>query len=106
MTPPLPSSPETSVRGMSRGKMMQSANSGIATAQDLLKSSEPSQEEVAEMRERLQELSPELQTIAMLRFEGYTYKEIAARLGCSEQTVLRKIKIIKSRWRRLLDSEP
>lgn len=40
-------------------------------------------------------------SIAVWKFEGYTDREIAAKLGCVERTVLRKVKRIRDKWKRL-----
>ena len=40
-----------------------------------------------------------LRRIAAWKLEGYSNDEIAARLGCGQRTVERKIGVIRSRWR-------
>jgi DNA-directed RNA polymerase specialized sigma24 family protein len=47
---------------------------------------------------RLEGLDDVLRRIALLRLEGYTNGEIAARLGCAERTVIRKVEVIRRRW--------
>ena len=64
---------------------------------------EPSPEfaaEVADEYRRLLQLlgDPELETVAVLRTEGYTVAEIAARLGYVTRTVERKLQLIRSIW--------
>jgi DNA-directed RNA polymerase specialized sigma24 family protein len=65
--------------------------------------SEPTPQLAAEMAEqfhRLLELlqDEELRSIALLKMEGYTNDEIAARLDCVRSTVQRKLNLIRSRW--------
>jgi RNA polymerase sigma factor (sigma-70 family) len=40
----------------------------------------------------------QLQTIAVMRMEGYTNEEIAAELGCVTRTVERRLRIIRKAW--------
>jgi RNA polymerase sigma factor (sigma-70 family) len=40
----------------------------------------------------------DLRTIALLRVEGYTNEEIAGRLGCTRQTVQRRLRLIRQIW--------
>ena len=37
--------------------------------------------------------------MALLRMEGYTVDEIAARLGCVARTVKRKLQLIRDIWK-------
>jgi DNA-directed RNA polymerase specialized sigma24 family protein len=55
---------------------------------------------LAEQFERLLALLPDedLRHLARLRLEEYTNAEIAARLGCSERTVERKLALIRGFW--------
>jgi DNA-directed RNA polymerase specialized sigma24 family protein len=56
---------------------------------------------VAENCERLlEQLEPAEQQIALLRLEGYTNAEIAARLGCALRTVERRLELIRRIWDR------
>jgi DNA-directed RNA polymerase specialized sigma24 family protein len=48
--------------------------------------------------ERLRLKDELLATIALLKFEGYTNEEIAARLGCSCRRVARKLELIRKTW--------
>ena len=64
---------------------------------------EPTPQLAAEMAEqcyRLLELlqDEDLRSIALLKMEGYTNDEIAARLDCVRSTVQRKLNLIRSRW--------
>jgi RNA polymerase sigma factor (sigma-70 family) len=56
--------------------------------------------EVAEQFQRLLALLPdeEVRSVALWKFEGYTNQEIAARLGCADATVERRLKLIRSLW--------
>ena len=40
----------------------------------------------------------ELRAVALLRMEGYTVGEIAARLKCRPRSVRRKLQLIRSIW--------
>jgi RNA polymerase sigma factor (sigma-70 family) len=59
-----------------------------------------------EFERRLDALSNDLQrSVALLKLEGYTNDEIAAKLGCSIRTVERKLEYIRDLWEReLVDS--
>jgi DNA-directed RNA polymerase specialized sigma24 family protein len=64
---------------------------------------EPSPELAAEMADecrRLLDLLPDatLRTVALWKMEGFTNGEIAARLGCVEKTVERKLRTIRDVW--------
>jgi DNA-directed RNA polymerase specialized sigma24 family protein len=68
-------------------------------------SREPTPDEaflMGETYQRLLEALPnkELRTVAVLRMEGCTNKEIAARLGVVERTVKRRLEIIRDIWRK------
>jgi RNA polymerase sigma factor (sigma-70 family) len=70
-------------------------------------SEEPPPELVVEMTEQYRLLfasleSPELQSIAQWKLEGYTNGEIAHRLGCVERTVERKLHRIRLLWEKEL----
>ncbi len=56
--------------------------------------------QVAEEYRRLLEVlgDEELRAVARWRMEGYTNAEIAARLGCAEPTVERRLRVIRSIW--------
>ena len=51
-----------------------------------------------EFEGRLQALSEPLQQIALWKLDGCTHEEIAAKLGCSKRTVIRKIDEIRLVW--------
>ena len=51
------------------------------------------------LERRLEALAdPELRQIALWRLEGYTNREIAARLDCTERAVERRMERIRSKW--------
>ena len=41
---------------------------------------------------------PQLRQIALWRLEGYTNREIADRLDCTERSVERRLERIRSKW--------
>jgi RNA polymerase sigma factor (sigma-70 family) len=66
----------------------------------------PPPEQAAQFTEELarlfRALPEDLQAVAKLKMEGYTNQEIAQRLGCSERTVERRIRMIRAHWRKEL----
>ena len=40
----------------------------------------------------------QLRAIVLLRMEGYTDDDIAARLGCARRTVQRRLRLIRQLW--------
>jgi RNA polymerase sigma factor (sigma-70 family) len=66
-------------------------------------SREPTPEFAAEMTDECERLlrsldDDYLRAVALLRMEGYSVEEIAARLGCVARTVKRKLKYIRDIW--------
>jgi DNA-directed RNA polymerase specialized sigma24 family protein len=64
---------------------------------------EPTPELAAQMAEEYQRLlgrlgDESLRSVAQWKMEGWTNREIAARLGCVENTVERKLRSIRSLW--------
>ncbi len=64
---------------------------------------EPSPDVVADVTEQVRWLlgkltDPQLRSIAVWKMEGYTSREIAAKLGCVTGTVERKLRLIRSTW--------
>ena len=49
-------------------------------------------------RERLTSLRSDLRQVAIWKMEGYSNKEIAGLLGCVEESVRRKVILIRSQW--------
>jgi RNA polymerase sigma factor (sigma-70 family) len=65
--------------------------------------SSPSPAEAAVLNEALERRldaleSPELRQIALYRLEGFSNREISDRLECTERSVERKLKRIRSKW--------
>ena len=66
-------------------------------------SKEPTPEFAAQVAEECQRLlddlgDAELRQLALWKMEGYTNAEIATKLGRSEPTIERKLRLIRSRW--------
>lgn len=64
---------------------------------------EPSPDLVAELAEECRRLMDRLgdatlQSLALLKMEGYTNSELAARLGCGLRTIERKLRLIRQIW--------
>ena len=53
---------------------------------------------IDECRRLMELLTPELRAIAVLKFEGYTNREIAAQQTCSIATVERRLGLIREIW--------
>jgi DNA-directed RNA polymerase specialized sigma24 family protein len=65
---------------------------------------EPTPELAAQVAEEFRRLlaqlpGEELRSVAVWKMEGYTNTEIAARLGCAEATVERRLNLIRSVWK-------
>jgi DNA-directed RNA polymerase specialized sigma24 family protein len=76
---------------------------GEAAALDCIIGREPSPEFAAQVAEECGRLlhmlgDERLRRIARWRMEGHTNREIAAKLGCLERTVERKMARIRDRW--------
>jgi RNA polymerase sigma factor (sigma-70 family) len=74
-----------------------------SSALEQIISREPTPEfaaQVAEEYERLLNMldDDQLREIAILRMEGYTMEEIAAKVGCVARTVRRRLGVIRKRW--------
>ena len=72
-------------------------------ALELMDASAPSPTEAAVLSEALERrlsslADPELRQIALARLEGFTNREIADRLDCTERSVERKLERIRSKW--------
>jgi RNA polymerase sigma factor (sigma-70 family) len=66
-------------------------------------SREPTPEFAAEVAEQYQRLlamldDAELRALAVCKMEGYTNKEIAAKLGCAPRTIERRLQLIRRLW--------
>ncbi len=85
------------------GGRVQSLQDLEALGADQILDREPSPELAAQMTEECQRLlanldNETLQAVALWKMEGYTNIEIAAKLGCVEQTVERKLRAIRQVW--------
>jgi DNA-directed RNA polymerase specialized sigma24 family protein len=70
---------------------------------DLVLGREPAPEFAAEMIDECRRLldllpDPTLRSVALWKMEGYTNVEIAAKLGCIDKTVERKVRAIRDIW--------
>jgi DNA-directed RNA polymerase specialized sigma24 family protein len=68
-------------------------------------SPDPTPEFAAAMAETWRRLigllrDPELEQVALLKMDGYSLEEIAARLGCVPRTVRRRLQLIRHIWER------
>jgi DNA-directed RNA polymerase specialized sigma24 family protein len=63
--------------------------------------------EVAEECERLLAVlgDPELRQVALLRMDGYSVEEVAAKVGCAPRSVKRKLNLIRGIWEREANHE-
>jgi DNA-directed RNA polymerase specialized sigma24 family protein len=66
---------------------------------------EPTPEFAAQLAEECRRLlgglaDDELRSVALWKMEGYTNEQIAAKLGCVPRTIERKLRVIRSRWKR------
>ena len=71
---------------------------------------EPSPEFEVEVSDELERLvvslsDPTLRTIVERRLAGYSVDEIAADLGCSSRTIIRKLNRVRQEWREISDPE-
>ncbi len=78
-------------------------------ALELMDASAPSPAEAAVLSEALERrlaslADPELRQIALWRLEGFTNREIADQLDCTEHSVERKLERIRSKWTSYDDS--
>ena len=80
------------------------ADSAVAEAGvEQVVSREPTPELAAQVAEECRRLlgrlnDAALQTLALLKMEGYTNQEAATRLGCALRTVERKLRLIRQIW--------
>jgi RNA polymerase sigma factor (sigma-70 family) len=70
---------------------------------------EPTPEFAAQVTEECKRLlhslsSPELRSVVVWKMEGYSNAEIAERLHCVERSVERKVRLIRERWQREVES--
>ena len=81
------------------------APAGEEAAIEQVLSREPTPEFAAEVAEQCRRLLNDLpdddfRRIAVWRMEGYSNEEIAARLQCASRTIERKLRLIRSIWRK------
>ena len=48
---------------------------------------------------------PDLQQVALLRMDGFSVDEVAAKVGCAPRSVKRKLQLIRGIWKREADDE-
>ena len=94
--------------GKVRGESVFSLNRSRARGIEARIIDETTPELVASMKESfdslLNLLEGELRQIALMKFEGYSNQEIAARIDRSVPTVERRLQVIRSRWSAMLDN--
>jgi len=78
-------------------------DSSAVAGLDQFSSPEPTPEFAAEVAEQCQRLldrlgDGELRSVALMKMEGYSIDEIAAKLGCAPRTVDRKLWVIRTLW--------
>jgi DNA-directed RNA polymerase specialized sigma24 family protein len=81
----------------------------MATCLEQIVGREPTPEFAAQAAEECRHLlgrlgDPELESVALLKMEGYTVEEIAERLGCVSRTIKRKLRLIRGVWEQELAS--
>jgi RNA polymerase sigma factor (sigma-70 family) len=69
----------------------------------ILEGTSPTPDEAAALNEalerRLRDLpEPDLRQVALMKLDGYTNREIADRIECSERGIERKLSLIRRRW--------
>jgi RNA polymerase sigma factor (sigma-70 family) len=94
------------------GQVQQESQLGPADPQgtpfrlDLLSGPLPAEQIDLYCEELLLLLNDELQQIALWRLMGFTNREIAGRLACTERKIERKLHLIRLRWEAEVDAEP
>jgi DNA-directed RNA polymerase specialized sigma24 family protein len=84
-------------------------NAQAELAFEQLVSREPSPEFAAELADDCRRLlarlgDRELETVAILRMEGYSVEEVAERLSCAPRSVKRKLSLIRTIWEKEMTS--
>jgi DNA-directed RNA polymerase specialized sigma24 family protein len=90
-------------RSRGAGRMVSLSDLAETCGADMVLGAEPTPELAAEMVDecrRLLDLLPDatLRSVALWKMEGYSNAEIAAKLGCVEKTVERKLRGIRGVW--------
>jgi DNA-directed RNA polymerase specialized sigma24 family protein len=75
----------------------------VETCLERIVGREPTPEFAAQAAEECRRLlgllgDPELESVALLKMEGYTVEEIAERLGYVARTIKRKLRLIRGQW--------
>lgn len=91
------------IRDEKRQKRGGAVNETDGNGLDELLSREPTPEFAAQMAEECHRLlssleEKELESVALLRMEGFTVEEIAEQRGCAPRSVKRKLRLIRSIW--------
>jgi RNA polymerase sigma factor (sigma-70 family) len=79
------------------------SSSAISHEAVTLEAAEPTPAEAAALNEalerRLRDLpEPDLRQVALMKLEGFTNREIAEAMACSDRSVERKLSLIRKRW--------
>lgn len=94
------------VGGESTFKMGDHSNHGIDQVAGQVHSPLSLQEFEGQCKDMFDMLDDDLlQTIALLRVEGYSVDEIAERLDCAKRSVERRLKLIRSIWASQLETD-
>lgn len=96
--------------GKVRGESIFTKGDGSPAGMDQVSGGDLSPETLAQFddqcRHLLQALGDEtLQTIALLRLEGYSVAEIASRLDCAKRSVERRLSLIRKTWQTTEEEE-
>jgi DNA-directed RNA polymerase specialized sigma24 family protein len=91
--------------GAARGEsaLLGPGSSSLPAGLERVVDREPTPEYAAQVAEECRRLlgklgGAELRSVALWKLEGYTNAEIAAKLGCVEGTVERKLRVIRTIW--------
>lgn len=89
--------------------VQESAFAELGVGMDALPSGEPSPEFASQFKETCDEMlggldGENLKQIGLLKMEGYTDSEVAAKLNCSRRTVQRRLEMIRRNWLESLDA--
>ncbi len=100
---------EPTLRRAERGGELDAAALEACSAEEPVDSREPSPADAVVLLDLVEQLLRGLdereRVVCELRLQAYPVADIAARAGCTEATVFRKLDLIKKRLRRLCPSE-